>query len=160
MCAVHSGRRCQRRPEINRISYHQQGLAQPNAHRDQSCAVAVSHVYRTSIRSRLPWRADRTADLFPARQYKSDTNPDLLLAEDQHIDRVAIDNTCYAPVDTYVLQAKSVRDGRGRILAKNDCGLTSRFLFPSGVDGFLALILPRKYRPAFWRFTPSKAAMP
>lgn len=64
LCAVHPGRRCQRRPEINRISYHQQGLAQPNAHRDQSCAVAVSHLYRTSIRSRLPWRADRTADLF------------------------------------------------------------------------------------------------
>jgi hypothetical protein len=40
---------------------------------------------------------------------KSQTDPDLLLGKDQHVDRIAIDNTCYAPVDSDVLQAKSVR---------------------------------------------------
>jgi len=50
---------------------------------------------------------------------KSETDPDFCLPEDQHVDRVAIDNTCYASVNSHVLQAKSVYDGLGRILAKN-----------------------------------------
>jgi hypothetical protein len=50
---------------------------------------------------------------------KSEADPDMLFAKDQHVDRVAIDHTCYAPVDSRVFQAKSVRDGRGHFLAKN-----------------------------------------
>ena len=63
------------------------------------------------------------AGLFPAHQ-RSDTdldlltNPDLFLGVDQHVDRVTVGNTCYASVDSYMLQAKSVCDRRGQTLAK------------------------------------------
>ena len=45
--------------------------------------------------------AERLAFLW--RINKSDTDPDPLLGEDKHVDRVAIDNACYAPVDRHVL---------------------------------------------------------
>jgi len=50
---------------------------------------------------------------------KRDSDADLSLGHDQHVDRVAIDNTCYASAESHVLQAKRVGDGRERILAKN-----------------------------------------
>src|SRR5262249_46733379 len=50
---------------------------------------------------------------------KSDTTLICCLAKIRNVDRVAIDNTCYAPVDTRVLQAKSERGGLERILVKN-----------------------------------------
>jgi hypothetical protein len=37
---------------------------------------------------------------------KSDADSNLLLGEDQHVDRVTVDNTCYAAVDSHVLQTK------------------------------------------------------
>ena len=70
----------------------------------------LAHGLFRSLTERLAflWRID-----------KSDTDPDLFFAEDAHVDRVAVDNACYASVDRHVLQAKSVRDRRGRILANN-----------------------------------------
>jgi len=56
---------------------------------------------------------------FLRRINKSDTDPDLLPGADQQIDRVAVDNTCYAPVDIHVFEAKSVCGLLERILAKN-----------------------------------------
>ena len=56
---------------------------------------------------------------FLRRIDKRDTDPDLLFAEYAHVDRVAVDNACYAPVDRHVLQAKSVCGGLGLILANN-----------------------------------------
>ena len=43
---------------------------------------------------------------FLRRVNKSDTDLDLRFAEDPYVDRVAIDNTCHASVDTNVLQPK------------------------------------------------------
>jgi hypothetical protein len=59
--------------------------------------------------------AERLASFW--RIDKCDTYPDLLLAKDQHVDGVAIDNTYYTAMDSHVLQAKSVRGGLERILA-------------------------------------------
>jgi len=50
---------------------------------------------------------------------ESDPDSDLFFGKDPQVDRVAIDNTSYASVDTDVLQAKSVCGRFERIPGKN-----------------------------------------